>query len=77
MKNKNEKDLRTKNIQVYGRANRKCNVRDNSYEYVDVPIVKLSGVWLNRFNFYGGDLVNVTAHKNKIVIKKIKQVSVS
>jgi hypothetical protein len=55
---------------IHGKRRYKINYKSDSYCYVDVPVLRISGIWMQNFNFYYGDQISIKTSKNKIVITK-------
>lgn len=68
---RNKKKLSVTRIgHIHGKRRYEINYRANTYDCVDVPMVRISGMWMRKFNFYAGDRINIKATRNKIVITK-------
>lgn len=41
--------------------------------FIEVPLIRLQGKWLERLGFQAGHKVQVLEHKNKLTIKLVKE----
>lgn len=68
---KNKKKISVTRIgHIHGKRRYEINYRSDTYRCVDVPMVRMSGIWMQYFNFYAGDRINIKTTRNKIVITK-------
>lgn len=67
---KNNKISVTRTGHIHRKLRCKLNYRSDNYCYVDVPILRISGIWMQNFNFYYGDQINIKTFRNRIVITK-------